>query len=190
LYVDGFIYDFEFGSRPETGLRQELENMDLEALQAAAEDRGIHVAPQTLLNKRHLIRVIEREGQIPSRTRELAPGRLLIGMRINKDELDKRIAARVDTMFNKGLVEEVEKLVSLYGSDAPGLSAPGYKAVIDYMNGTTTLEEARERFTRYDRQLAKRQLTWFKRNKDINWCSGAEQALQLADDFLTKSGQV
>ena len=86
-----------------------------------------------------------------------------------------------------GLVEEVKKLVAAYGEHVPALSTPGYKPVIEYLNGTISLEEAKSLFVKNDLNLAKRQRTWFKRNKSIRWIDSPDEGLQLALKFLNKN---
>jgi len=90
----------------------------------------------------------------------------------------------VNKMFEAGLESEARRLIYKYGPEAPGLSAPGYKAVREYIDGTLSLQQAKEKFTRADKLLAKRQLTWFKRNKDIIWCGTEQQVDDNVRDFL------
>jgi tRNA dimethylallyltransferase len=185
LYVDGYVYDFEFGNRADKELRRRLELLDINELKVQAEALGIDRRQLDFMNKRHLVRAIERGGMV--QTRHSKPSNvLLIGLKIDKEQLDKRIKKRVDTMFNQGLVEEVRRLLDLYGDTTPGLLAPGYKAVKEYINGTISLEEAKELFIRYDRGLAKRQMTWFKRNPDIIWCSSHSEAEENVRVFLSQ----
>jgi tRNA dimethylallyltransferase len=64
------------------------------------------------------------------------------------------------------------------------MKATGYRAFRDYVDGKITLDAAKERFMQNDLQLAKKQRTWFKRNKNIHWVSNASQAFTLAESFL------
>lgn len=91
---------------------------------------------------------------------------------LNKDrkKLYERINQRVDYMIDNGLVEEVSKLISMgYTKDMVSMQGLGYKEIIDYLEGNCTLEEAIEILKRDTRHYAKRQLTWFKREKDVIW---------------------
>lgn len=185
LYIDGLVYDFDFSPPADPALRTKLESLNLNELQLLATKKGIDPEQVSYANPRHLSRAIER-GPAPKTHKKLPPNVLILGMQIDKEQLHERIKIRVDKMFKDGLVEEVQNLIKTYGSDAPGLLTPGYKAATEYLRGNCTLEEARERFVRNDKNLAKRQLTWFKRNQDIHWIASQEEAEQRVSDFLLK----
>ena len=86
----------------------------------------------------------------------------------DRENLYKRIDKRVDIMIEKGLVDEVKKLVDMgCTKDMVSMQGLGYKEIIDYLNGNCTLEEAVYIIKRDTRHFAKRQLTWFKREKDV-----------------------
>ncbi len=81
-----------------------------------------------------------------------------------------RINKRVDHMISSGLVEEVQKLLDMgLTKDNVSMHGIGYKEIIDHLSGECSLEEAIYRITRESRHFVKRQLTWFKREKDIIW---------------------
>ena len=185
LYVDGLIYDFEFGAQADLHERKRLEMMSLQQLQNEARNSGIEEHQVNFANFRHLARAVERGGVHSSR-KKLNPNIMLIGLRTNKEILNKRITFRVYKMFESGLLDEVQNLVNRYGKDAPGLLAPGYKSCIQYLEGHLNKNEAAELFIRYDKNLAKRQMTWFKRNSDIHWADSPQDAKQLISAFLSK----
>lgn len=81
-----------------------------------------------------------------------------------REILHNRIAQRIDLMFKAGLEEEVRSIVEKYGRNASALSSIGYRELLDYFNGTTTLEESKEQILFHTRQYAKRQETWFRKN--------------------------
>lgn len=86
----------------------------------------------------------------------------------DRENLYKRIDKRVDIMIEKGLVDEVKKLVDMgCTKDMVSMQGLGYKEIIDYLNGNCTLEEAVYIIKRDTRHFAKRQLTWFKREKEV-----------------------
>lgn len=81
-----------------------------------------------------------------------------------------RINLRVDQMFDEGLVDEVKRLkASGIDRDATSMQAIGYKEVLDYLDGLCTLEQLKENIKNNTRHFSKRQITWFKREKDIEW---------------------
>ena len=93
-----------------------------------------------------------------------------IGLYLENAVLYERINARVDEMIKNGLIGEVEKILkSEKGFSKSSSQAIGYREIIDYLNGKTTLFEATELLKRNSRRYAKRQYTWFMRDKSINW---------------------
>lgn len=178
LYIDAVIYDFSFGPVASA----ESKNMTLRELQEKALNMGLDVPEQIFLNARHLVGYIEREGKKP--LRKMSTNALIIGLDVSKDMLDARIGARVEAMFSNGLVEEVRNLLEKYPENSPGFLTPGYRPIIDYVKGRIGLDEAKDRFITNDKKLARRQRTWFARNKDIHWVASAETAEQIIQDYL------
>jgi len=185
LYVNGLLYNFEFGGQVDPRVRQKIENTSLHQLQQEARELGIKEADVSYKNKRHLGRAVERGGIFYGQ--HPLPGNvLLIGIEVDKPTLEKRIELRVEQMLAGGFEEEVQKLLTKYAVSAPGLQAPGYKAFSEYINGKISLEEARNNFIQNDKKLAKRQRTWFKRNPDIVWVQSFEQTEKIVASFLRK----
>jgi len=90
-----------------------------------------------------------------------------IGLELPREELHRNINTRVDQMIDAGLVEEAQQLSPHRGLNA--LQTVGYKELFDYLDGKTSLEQAIELIKQNTRQYAKRQMTWFKKDKDIKW---------------------
>jgi len=113
---------------------------------------------------------------------------LTIGLRTDREQLYQAIDRRFDAMMAAGLVAEVKALLEAgYTPHVPPLSTIGYKHVAAYLRGESTLEVAVETAKRDTRRLAKRQLTWFRRDPEIIWIdagSGAEQAYTLFAEFF------
>jgi tRNA dimethylallyltransferase len=90
-----------------------------------------------------------------------------------RDELYKRINERTEAHFRAGLVEEVQQLLDHgYSPDSNALSAHGYRRVVEYLNGLRDLESAVEQTKLDVRHYAKRQLTWFRHEADVEWFDG------------------
>ncbi len=88
----------------------------------------------------------------------------------DRDRLYERIELRIDQMLEEGLVEEVRALKEKgYTRDMVSMQGLGYKEILDYLNGTCTLEEAIYILKRDTRHFAKRQLTWFRREREVIW---------------------
>ena len=90
-----------------------------------------------------------------------------IGLEIDRELLYRKINSRVDKMINDGLIEEAKKLIKYRHYNA--LNTVGYKELFDFLDGNSNLEIAIEKIKQNTRRLAKRQITWFKRDKSINW---------------------
>ncbi len=95
---------------------------------------------------------------------------IVVGLRMDREKLYERINHRVDLMIEKGLLDEVKKLVELgYDKNTIAMQGIGYKEVLKYFRGEITLEEAIYIIKRDSRHYAKRQMTWFRRLEDVHW---------------------
>jgi tRNA dimethylallyltransferase len=144
-----------------------------------------------LKNKRRVIRALEvciMSGEKFSEQQDIGEKLfdfLQIGLAIPRDELYARINNRVDQMIDAGLLEEVSSLViQKYSWDLPSMSGIGYRQFRQYLETGDGLEEAIEQFKRDTRRYAKRQVTWFKRDKDIKWCNSEEEVVDEVQKFL------
>src|SRR5512134_874137 len=114
---------------------------------------------------------------------------LFIGIRVDREERFRRINARVDEMFRKGLVDEVRGLLSR--GFAPGLKpmkALGYRHVVSGLAGELTFSETVGQMKRDTRRYAKRQMTWLSREPDIVWAepeNAERKASEMARTFLS-----
>ena len=100
-----------------------------------------------------------------------------------RKKLYERIDQRIDQMLDDGLAEEVTFLKKKgYTRDMVSMQGLGYKEILDYLDGTISLEEAIYRIKRDTRHFAKRQITWFKRERDVTWIS--------KDDFERKETSI
>ena len=93
----------------------------------------------------------------------------LIGIKWKPEELRERLKKRIDQMYTEDLYSETKKLVQKYGWDSQAMKSNIYEFAYKYINGEITLRQAKEKSFYEDWHLAKRQLTWFKRNEDIIW---------------------
>ena len=88
----------------------------------------------------------------------------------DREHLYQRIDKRVDIMLSNGLVEEVKRIKDMgYSRDMVSMQGLGYKEILDYLDGKCTLEEAIYILKRETRHFAKRQLTWFRREREVIW---------------------
>lgn len=185
LYIDSVIYDYRFPATANPKLRQELEKLSSEELL----DRLESVDPEAAAtvdrhNRRRVIRAIETAGQPRAKSQDLRPNTLVLGLAVNKNELQSRIAQRAEFMLSKGLLVEVESLGKKYGWECEAMTGPAYRAFRGVVEGTKTQEQALADFVRGDMALAKKQMTWFKRNPHIVWLEDSHEALDLVSKFL------
>lgn len=188
LYVDSVIYDYSFLPAPEPGIRQRLESLSLESLLAQADKLGLDTSTVDIRNKRRIVRLIENNGQIPTK-HDLRQNTIVCGLRIPRDQLQQRIEQRVDDMIATGLEDEVAKLAERYGWSVEPMKGIGYREWQAYFTGQQTLEETRQRIIKATVDLAKRQRTWFKRNNSIHWLDNSDKVtatVDLATTFLNK----
>jgi len=109
------------------------------------------------------------------------------GLLWNRQELYDNIEKRVDEMIEMGLVEEVEKiLVAGFSPALNSLNTVGYKEIINYLNKEISFEKAIEFIKRNTRRYAKRQMTWFNKDKRIMWIEVDNQSSfeKIADEIL------
>jgi tRNA dimethylallyltransferase len=109
---------------------------------------------------------------------------LSIGPSFNKQELKKRIDQRVEKMISQGLVKEIQELIKQYPLSSPGFNSIGYQEIISYLQGEISLTEAITLIKKNTYQYARRQMTWFKKDKKINWVKNYTEAEKLIKDFL------
>ena len=132
-------------------------------------------------NPRHLLKNISSD-----KNKDLRPNTLIIGVKIDRKTLENRLCQRVENMTKRGFAKEVAGLIKKFGSDIEAFKAPGYKAFIKFLNKEINQIEAKRLFVSLDLNLAKRQRTWFKRNKSIQWVANREEAVELVTTFLNK----
>ncbi|MBO8127624.1 MAG: tRNA (adenosine(37)-N6)-dimethylallyltransferase MiaA [Peptococcaceae bacterium] len=190
LYIRSVIepYHFAVPSNPE--LRRQLSEEARICGREVLHRRLAAVDPETAArvhpnNVRRIIRALEvyyQTGRPLSqfhecdRRRETKYNLLMFGLYLERELLYKRIEKRVDKMVEQGLVDEVKRLLQQgYGRDLVSMQGLGYKEIIYYLEGETTLDEAIRILKRNTRRFAKRQFTWFRRDKRIRWINMAEQ---------------
>lgn len=104
---------------------------------------------------------------------------------MDRENLYDRINRRVDIMIKQGLIDEVKSLVEKYSSFPTAMQGLGYKEVVEYLNNTLSKDEMIEKIKQESRHYAKRQLTWFRKNKEIVWLD-AENGIQNNINIILK----
>lgn len=168
LYVDSIIFDYQFGDKRSREYRYKLESMSLEALHIYCAEHNI-IVPENYKNKRYVIRAIELNNNIPQRQKLPIYNCIIVGITTERDILRSRIEKRVEQIFDDGVVDEAIKLGNKYGWNHESMTGNIYPLCKKYIDVELTLDEMKSKFVTLDWRLAKRQLTWLRRNKYIEW---------------------
>ena len=185
FYIQALLYDIDF-------TEQECDSAYRRQLEELAETRGNHYLHEMLKavdpasaeaihenNRKRVIRALEfyhESGERISEHNERESQKTspynfaYFVLNDDREKLYRRIDARVDAMVKAGLVDEVARLQQMgCHADMVSMQGLGYKEILAYLNGTSTLEEAIYIIKRESRHFAKRQLTGFRREKDVRW---------------------
>ena len=180
LYVDAVIFDYQFA--PPSARRQELEHMTIDELQKYCIKNNINL-PENTKNKRYLIRAIEIGTAQPGRRSEPLEDSVVVGITTNREVLRQRIEDRAEQIFDDNVVNEATILGKKYGWTNEAMTGNIYPLIRQYFAGELSLAEVKEKFIVADWRLAKRQLTWLKRNPHI-WWGSLDQVEQYLEDRL------
>ncbi len=170
LYINSVIFDYKFGKPAEAKLRSKLQHMTLEQLHNHCLVNGI-VLPENYKNKRYVIRSIEKNGEILQTQDQLIDNCVVVGISTVREELRNRIAKRAENIFDSNVIDEAKFLSDKYGWDSEAMKSNVYPLIHQYLDETMSLKDIKEKFIVLDWRLAKRQLTWLRRNKFIHWLS-------------------
>ena len=204
LYMDSLIRGNAFAPFPSTGMRKKLEAQADEQGMDAILDLLRSIDPDAaarlhLSDRKRIIRALEvyyETGQTITahnlKTQAIPPRYtpLWLGLDFaDRAELYSRIDLRVEIMLQQGLIEEIRQLLaSGIPQKCTAMQAIGYKEFVAALDGQCTIEEAAEEVRKSSRHYAKRQLTWFRRNKNIHWLT--RQAGERPEEIINRARQV
>lgn len=180
LYIDAILFDYRFGGEADPIVRKKLESLTTRELHEYCINNNIAL-PENQKNKRYLIRAIEREGKEKQRRNTPISNSIIVGIATDKHRLDKQIEERAEQLFNDGVVNEAILLGKRYGWSSEAFTGNIYRIVKLFLDGRIGEAEMKSRFVILDRQLAKRQLTWLRRNPFVKWLD-----LKDAEEYLSK----
>jgi tRNA dimethylallyltransferase len=112
---------------------------------------------------------------------------LLLGVSRPREELVRRIEARIEEQFSRGLAEEAKRLARRYGWDSPALKSLGHRQLRAHLAGREPLETAKSRLKAETRRYAKRQMTWLRREKGVRWVSNYGDAARLVSRWIARA---
>ena len=190
LYIHSLIYDLDFSEKPSTELRNKLNSLynrrGLEYMVALLKDKDPGLAEAVDLNNpRRVIRALERIESGHVETEQLRKKRegidpLYIVLDWERQDLYGRINRRVLQMVEAGLFEEVEALYKAYGDEVKPMGSIGYKEIVKYIKGEWDRATAIEKIQQHSRNFAKRQMTWFRKEKDAVFIPMSEMTKNAA----------
>lgn len=184
LYVDSLIYEIEYPDiKFDEKYRQELEEQARKDGLEKLYNKAKKIDPEAMLkissnDKKRILRVLEiykatgktkTEQERKSREKEPEFDYLVYGLNMPREKLYERINLRVDIMIKQGLIKEVEEIYKKYNEFPTAMQGLGYKEVVEYLEGHLTKEEMIEKIKQETRRYAKRQMTWFRKNKQTIW---------------------
>jgi tRNA dimethylallyltransferase len=179
LYVDAVIFEFQFGPVNEE-FRAQLDELSLEELYEYCFENNV-VLPENEKNRRYVINAIIRKNGILERLKEPQQNIIIVGITTEKDILHKRIHERSEHLFDSGMIEEAMALGTKFGWENEAMTGNIYRLVKQFVDGAITKDELKLQFETSDRQLAKRQMTWLKRNPFIKWLE-----LDYAEKYIAR----
>lgn len=189
LYVDSLVQGIEYDDTEiDLEYRNQLEEVAKEHGLDYLYNKAIQIDPTAMEkisnnDKKRIFRVLEiyhatgktkTMQEYESKQKENPYDYKVFAIDMDREKLYERINKRVDIMIANGLVDEVKKLISKYSELPTAIQGLGYKEVVLYLNNEITYDEMVEKIKLETRHYAKRQLTWFRRNKDITWINGLD----------------
>ena len=184
LYIDSLIYGIDYNE-----MQVDLEYRNY--LEGLAETKGLSYLHQmateideeamkkiSVNDKKRIFRVLEiykstgknkTALEKESRKSDVKYDFKVFAISMDRELLYERINKRVDIMIENGLIEEVQSIIKKYDKMPTAMQGLGYKEVVEYLNNECSKEDMIEKIKQESRRYAKRQLTWFRRNKQIYW---------------------
>ena len=190
LYIDSLIYnidypEIEFDEEYRKSLEKRAREEGLSKLYEEAKTIDEQAMKSISQNdQKRILRVLElyhqtgktkTEQEIESRKNEVPYDYYVFALNMDREKLYDRINKRVDIMLEQGLIQEVEGIIKKYKTYPTSMQALGYKEIKEYLNRNVTKEQAIETVKQETRRYAKRQLTWFRKNKQTIWLNALDK---------------
>lgn len=190
LYIDSLIYGIEY---PDIKFDEDYRNFleKIASLEGGLEslyEKAIKIDSNAVLkisrnDKKRIMRILEiyhatgktkTELEIESRKNEVKYDYRVFVINMDREKLYERINKRVDIMIENGLIDEVKSILKRFDNFPTAMQGLGYKEVVDYLYGRYTKNEMIEKLKMETRRYAKRQLTWFRKDKSFTWIDGLD----------------
>lgn len=196
LYIDAIVKNLDIPRvPPNPGLRKKMEKELKKRGVGFLYKKLVKLDPEAAYiidpqNSRRIIRALEvmlatKKPFTSQRRRGKALFKTLqIGVSKDREKLNKIVDKRVDRMIKNGLVREVKNLIKKYPKNLPAFDAIGYREIIRYLDKKISLNEAIAEIKKNTRRFAKRQMSWFRRDKSIEWAKNQKNTESLVRKFL------
>ena len=177
LYIKACLYDYVF-DKQEVVDTSEYDKLTNEELHKLLEDKDFDTSKKIHINNRkRIIRAlviantnkVTKSENLKQQKHEMLYDAMIIGCTTNRDKLYENINLRVEKMFENGLVEEIDFLLTKVNFDNQAMQGIGYREFKGYYNNEYDLAKTKQLIQTHSRQFAKRQYTWFKNQMDVNW---------------------
>ena len=204
LYIDTLIYGIEYPTIEfDEKYRQELEEREkkeglINLYEEAKKIDEEAVKKISINDKKRILRILEiyhatgknkTEQELISRQKGPKYDYKVFAINMDRETLYNRINKRVDIMLENGLVEEVKKLLEKYKEFPTSMQGLGYKEVKEFLENKISKEEMIEKIKQESRRYAKRQITWFKKNKQTIWINGLDK-IEDNIELIIKSSNI
>ncbi|MCI8545731.1 MAG: tRNA (adenosine(37)-N6)-dimethylallyltransferase MiaA [Clostridia bacterium] len=203
LYIDSLVYGIEY---PDIELDDEyrkklMQEADTEEGLINLYNKAKKIDPEAIRkispnDKKRITRILEVYNATGKTKTELEKISRINGVKydykvfainMDREKLYDRINLRVDIMLEQGLIDEVENLVKKYSNFPTAMQGLGYKEVVEFLNKEISKEEMIDKIKQESRRYAKRQLTWFRKNKEIIWLDGLADRQKNIDLIINKA---
>lgn len=183
LYIDSVVFNYKLKKNSKAGNRKILQGKSLMELQKLIDPILLKKLNESDRNNSvRLRRVIEKNSTNYKKGKVLNHIYIVIDMPVKI--LRRRIKERVDFMFNNGLLEENKMVRDMKLENYPALKTIGYQEFDEYFSNSKSLDEIKEEIVNHTNQYAKRQRTWFRRNKNAIWTNNYDYILEELVKFI------
>ena len=203
LYIDTIIYGIEYPKIEfDDKYRKELEEREkkeglIKLYEEAKQIDEEAIKKISINDKKRILRILEiyhatgknkTEQEIISREKGPKFDYKVYAINMDREKLYERINKRVDIMIDNGLIDEVKKLLNKYKEFPTAMQGLGYKEVKEYLENKISKEEMINKIKQESRRYAKRQITWFKKNKQTIWINGLNKIEDNINLIINSSG--
>lgn len=186
MYIDSILFDYKFRNDLSSTSIDKLSNYSIEKLQNIAMQKyPIQFNTIDIKNRRRLVQLIAKGPSKDDDRNSSKVDSLVLGIQPNKAQLKQNIELRTKSILNQNFIQEVKVLRDKFGETEVLKQTTGYSQVLDYLNGDIkNIDELYIVIVNATWQLSRKQMTWFKRNKNIQWVKTLPEMESLMKSYL------